>query len=43
MHRKLIERPDRNKSEIALLKRLEESVATAEQDVELLREIAERL
>jgi len=43
MHRKLMERPKRNKSEIALLKRLEEAVATAEQDVELLREIAERL
>ena len=43
MHRKLCERPSRNKSEITILKRLEESVATAEQDVEMLREIAERL
>lgn len=43
MHRKLMERRSRNKSEITLLKRLEESVGTAEQDVEMLREIVERL
>lgn len=43
MHRKLCERPSRNKSEITILKRLEESIATAEQDLEMLREIVERL
>ena len=43
LHKKLVERRKRNKSEEELRKRLEESVATAENDLKLLREILERI
>jgi two-component system chemotaxis response regulator CheB len=43
MHRKLLERPARNKAENDMLKRFAETAATAEKDVLLLREIVERL
>jgi len=43
LHQKLVERKKRNKGEEELRKRLEESVATAERDLKLLREILERI
>ena len=43
LHKELVERKKRNKGETDLMKRLEESVATAERDLKLLREILERL
>ena len=43
LHKKLVERKKRNKGEDELIKRLEESVATAENDLTLLREILERI
>jgi len=42
LHQKLIERK-RNKGEDVLLKRLEESIGTAERDLKLLREILDRI
>ena len=42
LHQKLIERK-RNKGEDVLLKRLEESIDTAERDLKLLREILDRI
>lgn len=42
LHQKLVERR-RNKGEEELMKRLEESVRTAERDLKLLREILERI
>src|SRR5262249_23864590 len=43
VHRELIERKKRNKGENELMKRLEESITTAESDLKLLREILERI
>ena len=43
LHKKLVERKKRNRGEEELRKRLEESVATAENDLKLLREILERI
>ena len=43
LHKKLVEKKKRNKTEDELMKRLEESVATAENDLKLLREISERI
>ena len=43
LHKELVERRKRNKGEVELKKRLEESVATAENDLKLLREILERI
>jgi two-component system chemotaxis response regulator CheB len=43
LHRQLVERRKRNKGEDELKKRLEESVATVENDLKLLREILERI
>jgi len=42
-HKDLVERRKRNKGEGELKKRLEESVATAGNDLQLLREILERI
>ena len=42
LHERLVERK-RNKGEEELLKRLEESVTTAKKDLELLREILDRI
>src|SRR5262245_505258 len=41
LHKKLVERKKRNKGETELMKRLGESVASAESDLKLLREILE--
>jgi hypothetical protein len=43
LHKELVERRKQNKGEDELKKRLEESVATAENDLKLLREILERI
>jgi len=43
LHRELAERKKRNKGEDELMKRLEESIVTAESDLTLLREILERI
>ena len=43
LHKELVERRKRNKGEDELKKRLEESVATAGNDLKLLREILERI
>src|SRR5215471_4627690 len=43
LHKDLVERKKRNKGETDLMKRLEESVAMAERDLKLLREILERI
>jgi hypothetical protein len=43
LHKQLVERRKRNRGEDELKKRLEESVATAENDLKLLREILERI
>jgi two-component system chemotaxis response regulator CheB len=43
LHKELVERKKRNKSETELMKRLEESVVIAESDIKLLREILERI
>jgi hypothetical protein len=43
LHKELVERRKRNKGENELLKRLKESVATAESDLKLLREVLERI
>ena len=43
LHKELVERKKRNKGEDELMKRLEESVTTAESDLKLLREILERI
>lgn len=43
LHRHLLERKTRNKGEEQLRARLEESAATAERDLELLRDIIDRL
>jgi two-component system, chemotaxis family, protein-glutamate methylesterase/glutaminase len=43
LHKELVERKRRNKGEDELMKRLEESVTTAESDLKLLREILERI
>ena len=43
LHKELVERRKRNKGEDELKKRLEESVATAGNDLKLLREIPERI
>jgi two-component system chemotaxis response regulator CheB len=43
LHQELIERKKRNKAEEELRARLEESVATAESDLKLLREIVDRI
>ena len=43
LHKNLVERRKRNKGEDELRKRLEDSVATAESDLKLLREILERI
>ena len=43
LHKQLVERKRRNKGEDGLMKRLEESVVTAESDLKLLREILERI
>ena len=43
LHKELVERKKRNKGEDELMKRLEEFVATAENDLKLLREILERI
>jgi len=43
LHEELIKRKTRNKGEDELLNRLEESVATAEQDLKLLRDILDRI
>ena len=42
LHRKLLEHR-RNRGEEELMKRLEESIATAESDTKLLREILDRI
>src|SRR5436853_3675636 len=42
LHEELIERKKRNKGEEDLRKRLEESLATAEQDLKLLRDVLDR-
>lgn len=42
LHKKLIERK-RNKGEEKLMRRLEESIQTAEKDLQLLREILDRI
>ena len=43
LHKDLVERRMRNKGEDELKKRLQESVATAGNDLKLLREILERI
>ena len=43
LHKELVERRKRNKGEDELKKRLEECVATAGNDLKLLREILERI
>ena len=43
LHKELVERRKWNEGEDALKKRLEESVATARNDLKLLREILERI
>ena len=43
LHKTLVERKKRNKGEEELRKRLEESVATTERDLKLLRQILERI
>jgi hypothetical protein len=43
LHKELVERRKRNKGEDKLKNRLEESVATAGNDLKLLREILERI
>jgi len=43
LHKELAEQKKRNKGEDELKKRLEESVAAAESDLKLLREILERI
>jgi len=43
LHKELVDRRKRNKGEEELKKRLEDSVATAENDLKLLREILERI
>ena len=43
LHKELVERRKWNEGEDALKKRLEESVATAGNDLKLLREILERI
>ena len=43
LRKELVERRKGNKGEEQLKKRLEESVATAENDLKLLREILERI
>jgi two-component system, chemotaxis family, protein-glutamate methylesterase/glutaminase len=43
LHQNLIERKKRNKGEEELRKRLEESVATSERDLKLLREVLDRI
>ena len=43
LHKELVERRKRNKGQDELKKRLEESVATAGNDLKLLREILERI
>ena len=43
LRKELVERRKRNKGEDELKKRLEESVATAGNDLKLLREILERI
>jgi hypothetical protein len=43
LHKELVERRKWNKGEDELKKRLEESVATAGNDLKLLREILERI
>jgi hypothetical protein len=43
LHKELVERKKRNKGEDELMKRLEESVTTAESDLKLLREVLERI
>jgi len=43
LHKELVERRKRNKDETELMKRLEESVASAESDLKLLGEILERI
>lgn len=42
LHRRFIERRKRNQGEDELMKRLEDSISTAERDLKLLREILER-
>jgi hypothetical protein len=42
-HQKLLEKPRKNKCEQELRQRFEESIAIAEKDVELLREILDRI
>ena len=43
LHKVLVERTKRNKGENELMKRLEDSIVTAENDLKLLREILERI
>ena len=43
LHQHLVEHRKRNKGEDELMKRLKESVSTAESDLKLLREILERI
>ena len=43
LHKELVERKRRNKGEDELVKRLQDSVVTAERDLKLLREILERI
>jgi hypothetical protein len=43
LHKELVERRKRNKGEDELKKRLEKCVATAGNDLKLLREILERI
>jgi two-component system chemotaxis response regulator CheB len=43
LHQELIDRKKRNKGEDELRNRLEESIATAEKDLKLLREILDRI
>jgi len=43
LHEELIQRKKRNKGGDELIKCLEESVATAEQDIKLLRDILDRI
>jgi len=43
LHKELVERKRRNKGEDELMKRLEDSVVTAESALKLLREILERI
>ena len=43
LHKALVERKKRNKGEDDLMRRLEESIATSETDLKLLREVLERI